>query len=60
MTYLSIEALAGDKALFYLTSTYYWFPTNLSFSFFQHPFLRLAKPLASLVPLIMASKEAAN
>ncbi|XP_060561031.1 serine/threonine-protein kinase PAK 2-like [Ruditapes philippinarum] len=23
----------------------------------KHPFLRLAKPLASLVPLIMASKE---
>ena len=26
--------------------------------FVQHPFLRLAKPLASLVPLILAAKEA--
>lgn len=27
-------------------------------SFFQHPFLRLAKPLANLQPLILAAKEA--
>ena len=26
----------------------------------RHPFLRLAKPLASLTPLILASKEAAK
>lgn len=26
----------------------------------RHPFLRLAKPLASLTPLIMAAKEAAK
>lgn len=28
------------------------------FNSLQHPFLRLAKPLASLVPLILAAKEA--
>jgi len=27
-------------------------------SVFQHPFLKQAKPLASLQPLIMAAKEA--
>ena len=27
---------------------------------FQHPFLKLARPLASLTPLIMAAKEAAK
>jgi len=26
----------------------------------QHPFLKLARPLASLTPLIMAAKEAAK
>lgn len=28
--------------------------------FVQHPFLKLARPLASLTPLIMAAKEAAK
>lgn len=27
---------------------------------FQHPFLKLARPLASLTPLILAAKEAAK
>ena len=33
---------------------------SISFCFFylQHPFLRLAKPLANLQPLILAAKEA--
>lgn len=26
----------------------------------QHPFLKMARPLASLTPLIMAAKEAAK
>ena len=28
--------------------------------FLQHPFLKQAKPLASLVPLILAAKEASS
>lgn len=32
----------------------FWF----FFSFGQHPFLKLAKPLSSLTPLIIAAKEA--
>ena len=33
--------------------------TNLLFlSSWQHPFLKLAKPLSSLTPLILAAKEA--
>lgn len=30
----------------------------LCFSSCQHPFLKLAKPLSSLTPLILAAKEA--
>ena len=32
----------------------------LVYYFLQHPFLKQAKPLASLVPLILAAKEASS
>lgn len=39
----------------YAITQCHWF-----FLFLQHPFLKLARPLASLTPLIMAAKEAAK
>lgn len=41
----------------YIISLALSFHTSLLFSL-QHPFLKLARPLASLTPLIMAAKEA--
>lgn len=33
---------------------------NLSYLVFQHQFLKMAKPLSSLTPLIVAAKEVAK
>jgi len=50
LTHFWVNLDSGGISLVVNSSVY-------NYPMFQHPFLRLAKPLLSLVPLIMASKE---
>ena len=57
---MGFASLYTNKAFVFLMLLAAFLANLYLFVCLQHPFLKLAKPLASLVPLILAAKEASS